>query len=183
MQLRHAPYGRALDRSAATVTLGSLMKYRRLLLLFIAFLMFGFTAAARAQDDSGDIQQAMSPQEFKKAGLEKLSPQELASLNKWLKGYRETAEKAVEAKATKEGRRKVNLIVSRIDGPFYGLTGATVIKLEDGTSWKQANHNDLYQSRAGNVDHLGVAVIKAGLFGWKMRIQGTQEFYVDQVGP
>src|SRR5690242_2669804 len=34
----------------------------------------------------------MSPDEFKKAGLDKLSPDELRTLNEWLKGYRAAAE-------------------------------------------------------------------------------------------
>ncbi len=153
----------------------------RLVLLVLVGSLFGIGATVKAQSESGDIQQMMSSQEFKKSGLEKLSAEEMASLNRWLQGYRETTEKATEAKASKEGRRKVNLIVSRIDGSFDGLTGATIIKLEDGSVWKQASRSDHYTSRAPNTDHLGVAVVKAGVFGWKMRIQGTQEFYVDQV--
>ena len=121
----------------------------------------------------------MSPGEFKAAGLEKLSPEELERLNAWLKGYRETTVQAAEKKATKEGRRKIDVLVSRIVGPFYGLTGNTIITLEDGTMWKQANKNDRY--KGPGLDHLGCAVFNAGLFGYKMRIQGTQEFYVDQV--
>ncbi|MDP9254778.1 MAG: hypothetical protein M3O66_07570, partial [Verrucomicrobiota bacterium] len=66
-----------------------------------------------------------------------------------------------------------------VDGPFYGLKGNTIIKLEDGTMWKQATKSDRY--KGPGLDHLGVAVFNAGLFGYKMRIQGTQEFYVDQV--
>jgi hypothetical protein len=150
-----------------------------LLLLVATVLSFGAAPSVRAEERSGDIQKEMTPEEFKAAGLDKLSPEQLQHLNSWLQGYREKTEKAVEAKATKEGRRKVELIVSRVVGPFYGLTGHSIITLEDGTKWKQANHNDNY--KGPGLDHLGVAVIKSGLFGWKMRIQGTQEFYVTQV--
>jgi hypothetical protein len=142
-------------------------------------LSLGPAATVQAEDQSGDIQQMMSSKEFKAAGLEKLSSEELQHLNDWLHGFRESTEKAVEAKANKEGRRNTNLIVSRIVGPFYGLTGNTIIKLEDGTVWRQANKTDNY--KGPGLENLGVAVSKAGLFGWKMRIQGTQEFYVDQV--
>ena len=143
--------------------------------------MAGFltTGTARAEEEPQDIQKMMSPSEFKAAGLEKLSPEELEHLNAWLKGYRETTVQAAEKKATKEGRRKIDVLVSRIVGPFYGLTGNTIITLEDGTKWKQANKNDRY--KGPGLDHLGCAVFNAGLFGYKMRIQGTQEFYVDQV--
>src|ERR1041385_1671647 len=92
---------------------------------------FFFIPRLLAQEESSDIQKMMSPKEFKDAGLDKLTPEELERLNAWLKGYRETTVAKTEEKATKEGRRKINLIVSRVDGPFYGLTGNTVIKLED----------------------------------------------------
>jgi hypothetical protein len=142
-------------------------------------VIFLTAGTARAQEESEDIQKMMSPGEFKAAGLEKLSPEELERLNAWLKGYRETTVKATETKASKEGRRKIDVLVSRIVGPFYGLTGSTIITLEDGTKWKQANKND--RNRGPGLDHLGCAVFNAGLFGYKMRIQGTQDFYVDQV--
>lgn len=134
---------------------------------------------ALAQEESSDIQKMMSPGEFKAAGLEKLSPEELERLNAWIKGYRETTVQATEKKATKEGRRKIDVLVSRVVGPFYGLTGNTIITLEDGSKWKQANKND--RNKGPGLENLGCAVFNAGLFGYKMRIQGTADFYVDQV--
>jgi len=78
-----------------------------------------------------------------------LSPEELQKLNAWLQGYREVAEKTAEKKATaraaKVERTKMDLLVSRVDGTFNGLTGRTVIRLEDGTVWKQANADDQYR--------------------------------------
>jgi len=41
--------------------------------------------AVYAQQTSGDLQQRMSPSEFKAAGLDKLSPQELQNLDAWLR--------------------------------------------------------------------------------------------------
>jgi hypothetical protein len=137
---------------------------------------------AAREETSGSIQQVMTPEEFKAAGLNKLSPEELQKLNAWLQGYREVAEKTAEKKATaraaKVERTKMDLLVSRVDGTFNGLTGRTVIRLEDGTVWKQANADDQYRSRV--TDHPAAAVIH-GIFGYKMQIEGTQEFYVDPV--
>ena len=128
---------------------------------------------------SDDVQQIMTPEEFKAAGLNKLSPEELAKLNAWLQGYRQTTEQAAEKKATARAERtKLDVLVSRIDGTFNGLTGRTIIRLEDGTVWKQANADDRYRSKV--TDHPAVAVIH-GVFGYKMRIEGTQDFYVDPV--
>ena len=139
-------------------------------------------AHAAREKMSDDIQQIMSPDEFKAAGLNKLSPEELAKLNAWLQGYRQvteqTAEKKATAKAAAESHAKLDLLVSRVDGTFNGLTGRTIIRLEDGTVWKQANADDRY--RAKNPDHPAAAVIH-GMFGYKMQIEGTQAFYVDPV--
>ena len=139
-------------------------------------------ARAAREKMSDDIQQIMTPEEFKAAGLNKLSPEELAKLNAWLQGYRQVTEQAAEKKATareaKVERTKMDLLVSRVDGTFDGLTGRTLIRLEDGTVWKQANADDRYRSK--NTDHPAAAVIH-GIFGYKMQIEGTQPFYVDPV--
>jgi hypothetical protein len=136
-------------------------------------------ARAAREKMSDDIQQIMTPEEFKAAGLSKLSPDELAKLNAWLQGYRQTTEQAAEKKATARAERtKLDVLVSRVDGSFTGLTGRTLIRLEDGTVWKQANADDRYRSK--NTDHPAAAVIH-GVFGYKMQIEGTQPFYVDPV--
>ena len=124
---------------------------------------------------NNNIQDSMSSQQFKASGLEKLSPKELENLNRWLQGYRETT---IKTATTRAARTRLDFLVSRVDGEFNGLTGATLIKLEDGTSWRQANSSDHY--RASVTDHPGAAVMH-GVFGYKMRISGTPEFYVDPV--
>ena len=137
------------------------------------------SARAAREKMSEDIQQIMSPEEFKAAGLNKLSPDELARLNAWLQGYRQVTEQAAEKKATaRASRTKLDVLVSRVDGTFDGLTGRTIIRLEDGTVWKQANADDRY--RAKNPDHPAAVVIH-GVFGYKMQLEGTQAFYVDPV--
>ena len=139
-------------------------------------------AAAAREPVSGDIQQMMTPEEFKAAGLGKLSPDELAKLNAWLQGYRQVTEQAAEKKATsraeKTARTKLDVLVSRVDGTLPALTGRTIIRLEDGTVWKQANADDRYRPK--NPDHPTAAVIH-GTFGYKMQVEGMQPFYVDPV--
>jgi hypothetical protein len=149
--------------------------------IFGLCLIFGFAEPAGAARDeiSGSIQEMMTPEEFKAAGLNKLSPEELEKLDAWLQGYRQVTEQKAEKKATARAERtKMDLIVSRVDGTFNGLTGRTIIRLEDGTVWKQANADDRYRPKV--TDHPAAAVIH-GVFGYKMRIEGTQEFYVDPV--
>ena len=146
---------------------------------FCVMLAFVQPAAAAPPEMSGNIKEMMSADEFKAAGLNKLSAEELQRLDAWLQGYRQVTEQAAEKKATaRASRTKMDLIVSRVDGTFNGLTGRTIIRLEDGTVWKQANADDRYRARV--TDHPAAAVIH-GVFGYKMRLEGTQEFYVDPV--
>ena len=148
--------------------------------LGLCVMLARFESARAAQPEmSGSIKEVMSPEEFKAAGLNKLSAEELQKLDAWLQGYRQVTEQAAEKKATaRASRTKMDLIVSRVDGAFYGLTGRTIIRLEDGTVWKQANADDRYRSKV--TDHPAAAVIHS-VFGYKMRVEGTQEFYVDPV--
>jgi hypothetical protein len=140
------------------------------------------------------VQELMTPDEFKAAGLDKLSEDELQHLDAWLQGYRQTTEKRVseqvEKKATEEIKKAteqakarapkvmVDKVVSRVDGTLGGLTGNTVIKLEDGTVWKQANRDDRYQPQV--TDH-PMVLVSHSPFGYKMRVEGMPEFYVNPV--
>jgi hypothetical protein len=145
-------------------------------LLGFCALLSSAAPARAARDVTDDIQQMMSPEEFNAAGLNKLSTDEL---NAWLQGYRQVTEKAAEKKATARAERtKMDVLVSRVDGTLPGLTGRTVIRLEDGTVWKQANADDRYRPK--NPDHPAAAVIH-GVFGYKMQVEGMQPFYVDPV--
>ena len=143
------------------------------------FICAAAAPAAREEQMSGSIQEMMSPAEFKAAGLNKLSSEELQKLNAWLQGYRDVTEKAATKKATAvASRTKLDLLVSRVDGQFNGLTGRSIIRLEDGTVWKQANADDRFRPRV--TDHPAAVVIH-GVFGYKMQVEGTGEFYVDPV--
>src|SRR5205809_7187313 len=120
--------------------------------VFVGCLSLGFCgmlacvepAGAAPPEMSGSIKEMMSPDEFKAAGLNKLSADELQKLDAWLQGYRQTAEKKATSRAE---RTKLDLIASRVDGSFGGLNGRTIIRLEDGTAWKQANADDRFHAR------------------------------------
>src|SRR5438067_10113433 len=150
------------------------MKPRLTLILSLCLISLFIAAAVRGQE-GGSIKQAMSPEEFHRAGLDKLSDEELKNLDRWLQGDRAKTAKQAAARTAKT---KMDVVVSRVNGSFSGLGGGTVIQLEDGTAWKQANADDRF--RGTSIDHPGAAVIH-GIFGYKMRIEGVPEFYVDPV--
>src|SRR3989442_16038451 len=142
------------------------------------FFILGLAEPTRAapKETSGSIQELMSPEEFTAAGLNKLSPEELQKLDAWLQGDRATTEKTTEKKVKQSFFKFGEASVSRVDGSFGGLKGRTLIKLEDGTVWKQAKIDDHYGPSP--IDHPGAEVVHTG-FGYKMRIQGVPEFYVN----
>ena len=132
------------------------------------------------------IRDTMTPEEFKAAGLDKLSKEELKKLDAKLQGATHAAEtKAAETAASQAknqaevDRIKRDIIFSRVDGEFHGITGHTLIRLENGTTWKQAMSADHFPANV--TDHPRVAVLHDIMFGYKMRVEGTHEFYVDPV--
>ena len=147
----------------------------------------------------------MRPEEFKAAGLDKLSEDELQHLDAYLQGYRAAAkkkaseqaqaqaqdeikkanEKADQAQKESEvakrdaaSKTRLDSLVSRVDGNIDGVKGHAIIRLEDGSVWKQVNADDSYH--AAVTDHPAAAVMDT-TFGYKMRIEGMPEFYVDPV--
>ncbi len=142
----------------------------------LLILRFGAPASIAQEQTGGGVQQMMSPEEYRAAGLNKLSPEERQKLDAWLQGYRETTEKTTEKKVKQSFFKFGEPMLSRVDGSFGGLKGRTLIKLEDGTVWKQANSDDHYG--ASPLEHPGAMVVHTG-FGYKMRIQGVPEFYVN----
>ena len=152
------------------------MRYPASFIIIVVAAIIGFSGAVAAQEASGGgIQESMTPEQFKAAGLDKLSPKELENLNKWLQGDRESA---VRAAAKQAERQEAELVISRVDGTFSGLTGRTRIRLEDGTVWQQASASDIWRTPA--MDRPAAAVQKTS-FGPKMRIQGSRSFYVRPV--
>ena len=116
------------------------------------------------------LEETMRPEEFKAAGLDKLNEDEMQHLDAYLQGYRQAAKKKAneeaQAKASEEikkakeqtksdvdtgmgGRSRMDALVSRVDGNIEGIKGHTMIRLEDGTVWKQVNVDDHYNG----VDH------------------------------
>ena len=149
-------------------------------------LLLALPALASAQD-APPIEQAMSAEEFKAAGLDKLSAGELARLNAWLN--RRVAEQtsvavaAATEKAREEGKNEViaenrgffhfgksEPIESTIPGEFRGFARNRVYVLESGQEWKQVDDASLAGARRTNPK----VRIKPSVMGnvWYMQIEG-----------
>ena len=83
------------------------MKSLRMSFVLMALALAPTAWAQQSPPLTANVEQQMTPEQFKAAGLDKLSSQELAALNAWLqhKVVQETA-KAVET-AKEEGRKEV----------------------------------------------------------------------------
>lgn len=109
---------------------------------FCALLVLAMTAtiAVRAQTHV-DIEQRLSPDEMREAGLDTLSPAQLAALNRLLRetsGPRTDAPSPASTPAN--GRSYIGLddkpIRSRLRGEVSGWEPGTVFVLENGQQWK-----------------------------------------------
>ena len=149
-----------------------------------AILMLAFAPLAWGQQPvlTADVQQQMSAEQFKAAGLDKLSAKELAALNAWLQ-QKVTTETAVAVeKAKEEGRKEVEEknrgffdfgssepIESAIAGEFTGFAKGKRYTLQNGQVWEQIEAASLSSGRKIDVP----VKIKPGVMGvWYMQIKG-----------
>ena len=105
------------------------------------------------------IERQMSPEQFKSAGLDKLSPQELANLNAWLNQTLDTE----TAKASKNAKKKFEdenrgffhfnsdePIVAHLVGEFRGFGAGKTYILDNGQVWRQIDGATLVGVRKSN---------------------------------
>ena len=95
-------------------------------------------AATLADDAFPGIKKLMPEEAFNRAGLDKLSDNELEQLDRWLIGY--TATEAPVQRKTSAAVRQVErdtIITSTIEGAFSGWSGKTQFTLSNGQVWRQ----------------------------------------------
>ncbi len=130
----------------------------------------------------GDLQQQMSEAEFKAAGLDKLSPEELATLNNWLQGKVQQAATAAVEQAREEGRQEVIVknrgffdfgssepIAATLQGEFRGFAKGRSYTLDNGQVWEQTDATTVAGVRR---DSPKVEMIPGLMNVWYMRVEG-----------
>lgn len=138
--------------------------------LTLALLLACMAPIAGAQTAPPAIEKQMTPEEFKAAGLDKLSADELAHLNAWL-GRTIEVQTAKVAASTKDLIEHQNRgffdfgseepIVSRLVGPFNGFGRGRTYTLENGQVWQQTDDAILAGIRLTNPD----VKIRPGMVG------------------
>ncbi|OOG45573.1 hypothetical protein [Rhodanobacter sp. C01] len=137
--------------------------------------------SVHAQQANG-LQQRMSSAEFKAAGLDKLSPQELANLDNWLSSHGKVTTKLVDSSgkpvfyADKTTRIKIN---AHIVGHFGGWHGNDQLTLDNGQVWKQVS-SDAPSCMTGN--NPAVKVKPSLMNSWLMYVDGCNgDVHVERV--
>lgn len=161
------------------------MKPNIMKLLLTSLVLLLTCNGALAQQAFSTLEERMTGKEFTTTGLSKLSPQELAALNDWLRAHSVATLDEAQAVSGQGGgstgtdtrgfENKVfsdlasDDIVARIKGPFSGWRDGTVFELDNGMIWEQAESSTFYMPEAENVQ----VIIEAGAFGvWRLRAEG-----------
>jgi len=162
-------------------------------LLFFA-VIFSIHIAAHAEDAFSTLEERMSGKEFKETGLGKLSNEELATLNEWIRSHsiatlenavaHPTAAGAVSSRVTDatpdrrgfenqpgyDNDRYNDTIYSSIVGTFTGWTGNdTVFTLANGMIWKQVEGDTFKVRPTENAD---ITIKKSMLGAWRLSMVG-----------
>jgi uncharacterized protein YdeI (BOF family) len=162
--------------------------------LFVVLVLM-FSLPALAADGFSSLEEQMTGAEYEASGLDKLTPEELAALNNWIRNHSVATldlPRSVSTTPTidegkdqrgfeKEAMAEMGdqAIVSQIKGNFSGWDGSTVFVLENGMIWEQAD-KDKFHVR--DVENIGVT-IKRGMFNtWRLQVDGyNSECRVERV--
>ncbi len=146
--------------------------------IFIAFVCaFSLIATAAIAKEFSSVEEQMSSREFKAAGLDKLSPEELAALNAWIRSNQPTMGSGVPYNRAQDDLVRIgfddsdarDLITSNIIGEFKGFGAGTRLKLENGQVWRV---------ESGELDGIKAmtnpkVTIRPGLIGgWRLQVEG-----------
>lgn len=146
-------------------------------LLLLAPALLARVSAQETQKPT--IEQQMTPEQFAAAGLNKLSPEELANLNSWL--YQtvdiQTAHAAKQAaeKVKDDNRGFFNFgsdeaIVAHLQGEFTGFSEDRKYVLDNGQVWRQTDNTRLEGVSLSSPE----VTIRPRIFGnsWQMTVEG-----------
>lgn len=126
----------------------------------------------RAQQAQG-LQQRMSAADFKAAGLDKLSPQELAHLDAWLAAHPLVKTRMVSSSGKPvfyADTSKRHRFKAHIAGRFNGWQGQSEYTLDNGQIWKQGPSDDVPSCMSGDNP---AVLLKPSLFdSWLMYVDG-----------
>ena len=156
--------------------------FRAALAALLAASFMSVRAHAQEVDFPG-VEKLMSPKAYAEAGLHKLTPEERARLDEFIRSYaassNQAAAKAAVDQAVKADKipSQPQIIESRIVGRFTGYTGRNRFQLENGQVWAQSQQ---VTQRYPPVESPPVIIVKAG-WGHRMYILGGGNIRVSRM--
>lgn len=143
---------------------------------FALALLLAVTIPAVSAQSFSTLEEQMTAKQFRDAGLDKLSPEELAALNEWLgdKGLGQASEAQVDRRGLRDnglfGSLDDKPFSAHLVGTFRGWDGETVFELDNGQVWQQAESG----RGLGGVELESPAVkIRPGFAnGWTLQVEG-----------
>src|ERR1700730_4056588 len=147
------------------------------LLLSFAFVFVPTLRLSAQYADFPGLKKAMPAEDYESAGLQKLSAEERARLDEFLREYLTSSTKKVAEKSAAEAvdraveRKEAappNVIESNIVGPFNGYNGRSVFTLDNGQKWRQVQHDS---ANFKQVDSPRVVIVRDQV-GYRMYIVG-----------
>lgn len=146
----------------------------KLALLVVSLVVALSSPALQAQEFSS-LEERMSAAEFKAAGLDKLSAEELARLNEWLRGKQSLAPTSFAAPVEEDRRgfaaeQDRRPIFARIKGEFRGWRGkGDLIELDNGQVWEVTSFASQLSVKLQNPS----VEIKSGMLdSWLLQVEG-----------
>ncbi len=142
-------------------------------LIVVALVLFSLAGGTALAQQFSTLEERMTYAEFKAAGLEKLSPEELAALNDWLAGKASGTVAATPAQDSRgfEGRASsAGAVVSTIPGPFKGWKSkGDRFTLANGQIWEVTDSGTRMSVKLENPT---VTIEQGMLNGWYLRVDG-----------
>lgn len=148
----------------------------------------------------GNLRERMSADDFKRAGLEKLTPEELTYLERWLTNKqsravtdvapvspgaaRPTATEPASAPPAAPPEQRFGLeqvekapepdipeqITARLKGQFRGWTGDTVFRLDNGQVWQQRVGGKYRSKKLTDPE----VIVQRGRWGYYLKVVGVK---------
>lgn len=163
-------------------------------LLFFIFAL-SISSLANAAGSFSTLEERMSGTDFKETGLQKLTADELAALNEWLRRHSvatlensaaHPSSSAASARSTEDLRgfddqpdndpdgKDSKLINATIVGPFTGWDRkGTLFKLSNGMVWQQSEKDTFYTKQP--VNNPEVTVEKGFMGIWRLSLAGYDD--------
>ncbi len=157
---------------------------KSLSLLFL--LLLSVSAFAAPQKDFSGLENAMDAETYEKAGLSKLSGDERAVLDQFIRDYVAGKQKAAASAAADAAVNKAieehkveapQIVETKIVGTFKGVGARTVFRLENGQVWAPTGGETAPSPPLQNPR----VILFKDFFGWKMFVEGASTIRVKPV--